>query len=134
VVPQPALVSEPNASGVSETSFSSDSISYYLKLRPQDASQPQQQALPDKANDAPRRRLLQHQDSVKLSQDRLVKQMQLRQVSLLFFRNPVLLPQIHITDAVYLFTRCDAFVYPTRCIYLPDTVYTHLPLRAGHRR
>ena len=100
----PAPVSASNAfeksSGISETSFSSDSISYYLKLRPQDASQKQQQQQqqqqqhhhqqqqqqqqtpPDTVSAEPRRHFLKHQDSMKLSQDRIVKQLQLRQVSM----------------------------------------------------
>ncbi len=94
----PAPVSASNAfeksSGISEASFSSDSISYYLKLRPQDASQKQQQqqqhqqqqqqqqqAPLDTVSAEPRRHFLKHQDSMKLSQDRIVKQLQLRQVN-----------------------------------------------------
>jgi hypothetical protein len=59
-------------------------------LRPQDASQQQQQqqqqqkhqqqALSDTVSAEPRRHFLKHQDSMKVSQDRIVKQLQLRQV------------------------------------------------------
>jgi hypothetical protein len=58
---------------ISETSFSSDSVSYYLKLRQQDPPDEQQQNLPPVA---PARRLGQLQDSIDVAKLRQFQQHQ----------------------------------------------------------